>query len=189
MHSPMTLEAELAALYQPLLRFAMLQLRNDSAAEDVVSETMLAILEKPDNFEGRSSLRTYATGILKFKIIDVIRKRGREVHIEPLDEQSMDDAMDALFAKDGHWAEPPPAWQEPDKALQQSQFFDVLKTCVDRLPAKIGRVFMMREWLERDVDDICLELGITSNNCGVMLYRARMLLRDCLGRNWFGEQR
>ena len=167
----------------------MLQLRNDSAAEDVVSETLLAILEKPDNFEGRSSLRTYATGILKFKIIDVIRKRGREVHIEPLDEQSMDDAVDALFAKDGHWAEPPPAWQEPDKALQQSQFFEVLQTCVDRLPAKIGRVFMMREWLDKDVDDICQELGITSNHCGVMLYRARMQLRECLGGNWFGEPR
>ena len=185
----MPLESDLAALHQPLLRFAMLQLRNDSAAEDVVSETMLAILEKPDNFEGRSSLRTYATGILKFKIIDVIRKRGREVHIEPLDEQSMDDAMDALFAKDGHWAEPPPAWQEPDKALQQSQFFEVLQTCVERLPAKTGRVFMMREWLDKDVDDICQELGITSNNCGVMLYRARMQLRECLGGNWFGEHR
>ena len=113
----MPLESELAALHQPLLRFAVLQLRNDSVAEDVVSETMLAVLEKPDNFEGRSSLRTYATGIAKFKLIDVIRKRGREVHIEPLDEQSMDDAMDALFARDAHWAEPPPAWQEPDKAL------------------------------------------------------------------------
>lgn len=184
-----TLESELAALSRPLLRFAMLQLRNDSAADDVVSETMLAILEKPDNFAGRSSLRTYATGILKFKIIDLIRKRGREVHIEPLDEQSMDDAMDALFAKDGHWADPPPVWQEPDKALQQSQFFEILQACVDRLPPKIGRVFMMREWLEKDVDDICLELGITSNNCGVMLYRARMQLRECLARNWFGEQR
>ena len=185
----MTLESELVALHQPLLRFAMLQLRHRSAAEDVVSETMLAILEKPDNFEGRSSLRTYATGILKFKIVDVIRKRGREVHIEPLDEQSMDDAMDALFARDGHWAEPPPAWQAPDMALQQSQFLDALQSCVHRLPAKIGRVFMMREWLEKDVDDICLELGITSNNCGVMLYRARMQLRECLGCNWFGEQR
>ena len=179
----MALESELAALHQPLRRFAMLQLRNDSAAEDVVSETMLAILEKPDNFEGRSSLRTYATGILKFKIIDLIRKRGREVHIEPLDEQSMDDAMDALFARDGHWAEPPAAWQEPNKALQQGQFFEVLQTCVDRLPARIGRVFMMREWLEQDMDEICHELGITSNNCGVMLYRARMQLRECLGRN------
>ncbi len=185
----MSIEAELAALHTPLLRFAMLQLRNTSVAEDVVSETMLAILEKPASFEGRSSLRTYATGILKFKIIDVIRKRGREIHIEPLDEQSMDDAMDALFAKDGHWQQPPPAWQQPEKALEQSQFFDTLQICVDRLPPRIGRVFMMREWLEAEVEDICTELGITANHCGVLLYRARMQLRECLGRGWFQEQR
>ena len=110
----MPLEADLAVLYQPLLRFAKLQLRNDSMAEDVVSETMLALLEKPDRFEGRSSLRTYATGILKFKIIDVLRQRGREVHIEPMDEQSTDDALDALFQRDGHYNDPPPAWQQPE---------------------------------------------------------------------------
>ncbi|EHR72216.1 RNA polymerase sigma-70 factor, TIGR02943 family [Burkholderiales bacterium JOSHI_001] len=185
----MTIEAELAELHEPLLRFAKLQLRHDAAAEDVVSETLLAILEKPDNFEGRSSLRTYATGILKYKIIDVIRRRGREVHIEPMDEQSMDDALDALFVKDGHWQDPPQAWQRPDQALEQSQFFEKLQDCVDRLPPKLGRVFMMREWLEREVDDICGELGITSNHCGVMLYRARMQLRDCLDRNWFAGQR
>ena len=98
----MTIESELADLHPLLLRFAKQQLRNDSMAEDVVSETLLAILEKPDNFEGRSSLRTYATGILKFKVIDLIRRRGREAPIELLDEQSVDDAMDALFAKDGH---------------------------------------------------------------------------------------
>ena len=184
----MSLESELAQLHQPLLRFAQMQLRNDSMAEDVVSETFLAILEKPDNFEGRSSLRTYATGILKFKIIDVIRKRAREVLVEPLDEQSLDDALDALFAQDGHWREPPAAWQQPEKALEQQQFFETLQACVDRLPAKIGRVFMMREWLEREVDDICSELDITANNCGVMLYRARMQLRECLDRKWFACQ-
>ena len=185
----MSLESELAALHQPLMRFAKMQLRNDAMAEDVVSEAMLAILEKPDNFEGRSTLRTYATGILKFKIIDLLRKRGREVHIEPLDEQSMDDALDALFAKDGHWQEPPAAWQQPEKALEQSQFFEALQSCVDRLPPKLGRIFLMREWLEREVDDICTELDITSNNCGVMLYRARMQLRECLDGNWFKGQR
>jgi RNA polymerase sigma-70 factor, ECF subfamily len=185
----MSIEGELAALHKPLLRFAMLQLRNDSMAEDVVSETFLAILEKPQGFEGRSSLRTYATGILKFKIIDVLRKRGREVHIEPMDEQSMDDAMDLLFAQDGHWQDPPAAWQQPEKSLEQRQFFETLQTCVDRLPPKIGRVFMMREWLDKEVDDICVELDITSTHCGVMLYRARMRLRECLDRNWFAEQR
>jgi RNA polymerase sigma-70 factor (ECF subfamily) len=185
----MAIESELAALHKPLLRFAQMQLRNDTLAEDVVSETMLAILEKPDNFEGRSTLRTYATGILKFKIIDVLRTKGREVHIEPTDEQSMDDALDALFAADGHWAEPPPAWQQPERSLEQAQFFDTLQGCVDRMPAKLGRIFMMREWLDREVDDICSELGITSNNCGVMLYRARMQLRECLDIHWFQGQR
>lgn len=181
----MSIETELAALHQPLLRFAQLQLRNDAMAEDVVSETFLAILEKPDNFEGRSSLRTYATGILKFKIIDVLRKRGREVHIEPLDEQSLDDAIDALFSADGHWADAPLPWAHPEAALQQAQFFEALQACVGRLPPKVGRVFMMREWLDQEVDEICAELAITSNNCGVMLYRARMQLRECLDRNWF----
>lgn len=185
----MSIESQLAALHTPLLRFAQLQLRNDSLAEDVVSETFLAILEKPDGFEGRSSLRTYATGILKFKVIDVLRRRGREVHIEPLDEQSLDDALDALFAADGHWQEPPPAWQQPERALEQAQFFETLQECIDKLPPKLGRVFMMREWLEQEVGDICEELAITSNNCGVMLYRARMQLRDCLDRHWFAGQR
>jgi RNA polymerase sigma-70 factor, ECF subfamily len=185
----MTLETELAALHQPLLRYAQLQLRNESLAEDVVSETLLAILEKPEAFAGRSSLRTYATGILKFKVIDVIRRKGREVHIEPLDEQSIDDALDALFVKNGHWAEPPAAWPQPERALEQGQFFEALQRCIEGLPAKTARVFMMREWLDHDVDEICAELGITSNNCGVMLYRARMALRECLGSGWFAGQR
>jgi RNA polymerase sigma-70 factor (ECF subfamily) len=185
----MSLESDLAALHQPLLRFAQMQLRNDSMAEDVVSETFLAILEKPGSFEGRSTLRTYATGILKFKIIDVLRKRGREVHIEPLEDQSMDEAIDAMFEADGHWRDEPAAWQQPERALEQSQFFETLQRCVDRLPAKIGRVFMMREWLEREVEDICAELDITANNCGVMLYRARMQLRECLEQRWFAGQR
>ncbi len=185
----MAIETELAELHQPLLRFAKLQLRNDSAAEDVVSETLLAILERPQGFEGRSSLRTYATGILKFKIIDHIRRRGREVHIEPQDEQSLDETIDALFAQDGHWRQEPPPWQQPEAALEQAQFFDRLQDCLDRLPAKIGRVFMMRECLEREIEDICAELGITSNNCGVMLYRARMKLRECLDRHWFVQAR
>ena len=151
----MPIHADIVALHQPLLRFARMQLRNDSLAEDVVSETMLALLEKPEGFEGRSSFLTYATGILKFKVIDTLRKRGREVHVELLDEQSMDDALDALFQADGHWQEPPPAWQGPERSLQERQFFEMLQVCIDRLSPKLARVFMMREWLEREVDDVC----------------------------------
>lgn len=181
----MKLEQELAVLRKPLLRFAMLQLRNDAAAEDAVSATLLAILEKPDAFSGTSSLRTYATGILKHKVVDAMRRNSREVAIEPLDEQSIDDAIDALFREDGHWCEPPAAWREPEQAVEQRQLAEALQRCIEKLPARLARVFMMREWLEKDTGEVCTELGITANNCHVMLFRARMLLRGCLEQNWF----
>lgn len=181
----MSLESQLAALRPPLLRFALMQLRNAAVAEDVVSETMLAILEKPASFEGRSSLRTYATGVLKFKIIDVLRRQGREVGITTGEDQSLDDAIDALFDTSGHYHEPPGAWQRPDAALHQQQFMAALQRCIEGLPPRLARVFMAREWLEQDVEEICGELGITANNCGVMLHRARMQLRECLNQGWF----
>jgi len=123
----MSLELELAALHQPLLRFAQLQLRDTALAEDAVLETLLAILERPEQFEGRSSLRTYATGILKFKAIDILRRRSREVAIEPLEDQSIDEAIDAMFKDDGHWREPPQAWRAPEQALEQSQFLHTVQ--------------------------------------------------------------
>ncbi|MEO8187151.1 MAG: sigma factor-like helix-turn-helix DNA-binding protein, partial [Burkholderiaceae bacterium] len=57
------------------------------------------------------------------------------------------------------------------------------------LPAGLARIFMMREWLEYETDEICKELGITSTNCFVMLFRARMRLRECLEMQWFGAAR
>ncbi len=184
----MSLDQQLAELRAPLLRYAHLQLRCEALAEDAVSETLLAIIEKPDAFAGASSLRTYATGILKHKCVDVLRRRGREVPIEPLDEQSIDDAIDALFKENGHWVEHPGAWAEPERSLEQAEFFEVLQRCIDRLPPRLSRIFMMREWQEMEVEQVSREMGVTMNNCGVMLYRARMQLRECLDRNWFQGQ-
>lgn len=181
----MGVEEELALLRKPLLRFAVLQLRNDAAAEDAVSATLLAILERPEAFNGASSLRTYATGILKHKVIDAMRRHCREVAIEVQDEQSIDDAIDALFLEDGHWREDPAAWSEPEQAVEQRQLNEALQRCLEKLPPRLARVFMMREWLEKETDEVCSELGITANNCHVMLFRARMLLRGCLEQNWF----
>jgi RNA polymerase sigma-70 factor, ECF subfamily len=181
----MSLERELTELRQPLLRFAQMQLRDAALSEDAVSETMLAILERPEQFEGRSSLRTYATGILKFKVIDILRRRSREVLIEPLEDQSIDQAIDAMFKDDGHWREPPQPLRAPDAVLEQTQFLQAVQDCVERLPPRLARVFMMREGLELETEAICSELEITANNCGVMLYRARMLLRECLNLSWF----
>jgi RNA polymerase sigma-70 factor, ECF subfamily len=181
------LHRQLEAMRPQLVRFAQLQLRNEALAEDAVQDALMAVLEKPGRFAGQSSLRTYVTGILKFKIIDNLRLATRERQIDTAEDQSEDEAIDALFTADGHTQEQPRQWGNPDSTLEQKDFFRVLEVCLDKLPAQTARIFMMREWLELDTEEICKELAITSANAWVMLYRARMRLRECLDLNWFGN--
>ena len=163
-----------------LLRYARLQLRDRNAAEDAVQETLVAALAGEAGFGGRSNLRTWLTGILKHKIVDAIRRSSRDP--EPLPETA---EFDALFDETGHWGEPPAAW--PENSLEQKQFFAVLEKCLAALPAKTAQAFMMREHMGFDTDEICQEIGVTPTHCWVLLYRARMALRECLQTNWFGK--
>ncbi|MBV8032808.1 MAG: sigma-70 family RNA polymerase sigma factor [Betaproteobacteria bacterium] len=162
-----------------LLRYASLQLRDRAAAEDAVQEALLAALAAERSFAGRSNLRTWLTGILKHKIVDLLRKGSRETAIES------DEALEALFDENDHWRAFPPAWRDPDGSLEQKQFFAALEMCLEGLPEKTARAFMMREHLGLETDEICKELAITSTHCWVLLYRARMALRKCLELNWF----
>ena len=61
----------------------------------------------------------------------------------------------------------------------------MLEACLEYLPNKQGRVFLMREWLQLDSSAICRELGIAPTNLWVMLHRARLRLRECLQIRWF----
>jgi len=188
--SPPQLEDVLGELRPMLLKIARLQLRNDTWAEDAVSETVLAALESAASFAGQSQVRTWVVGILKHKIVDQFRRSGREVSAEAQMEASGAESLDELYGTDGHRLNPPLDWGNPEASLSQLQFFDVLQACVEQLPAAMGRVFMMREWLELDTGEICKELRITSTNCFVLLHRARLRLRECLELNWFAmEQR
>jgi len=168
-----------------LLRVAVLQLRDNEVAEDVVQDTLLAALQGASGFSGRSSLKTWLTGILKHKIVDAIRRKSREPVLASLDEETHIDDLDALFDESGHWDNPPADWGDPETALSRQQFLQVMQSCLEKLPPNTARVFMMREVMDLDSDEICKELSITSTNLWVILYRARMALRQCLEQTWF----
>jgi len=170
-------------LQPQLLRFARSQLRNDAWAEDAVSETVVAALEKPQSFAGQSQLKTWLVGILKHKVIDQLRRHKREATV--LTDDDAEDIDELLFAADGHWREMPADWGAPEDVLRQRQFIDVLEACLDVLPPAQARCFLMREWLEFSSDEVCKELTITSTNLWVLLHRARLRLRECLQSNWF----
>nr|WP_228488331.1 sigma-70 family RNA polymerase sigma factor [Caenimonas koreensis] len=184
----MTIEHQLAEHRTYLVRYAMLQLRNEAWAEDAVSETLLAALSKPQSFGSRSQLKTWLVGILKHKVIDVLRERKREVCLQ-FDGGDGSEELEALiFKADGHFASQPSDWGNPEQELESQQFFAMLEACAQKLPPALARVFLMREWLELPCEQICSELELTPTNLYVQLHRARLRLRECVDINWFGNQ-
>lgn len=180
---------EISAMRRDLLRFARLQLRDAASAEDAVQETLIAALAGGRQFENRSSLKTWVFAILRNKIVDLIRSRAREVPASALaDDEAGDEALNAeLFDRRGHWqAEARPGhWHDPEASFEQQQFWTVFDICLERLPEKTARVFMARELLGLETDEICKEYVISASNCWVLLHRARLSLRVCLEEKWF----
>jgi RNA polymerase sigma-70 factor (ECF subfamily) len=171
-----------------LLRLARLQLRNETWAEDAVSEAILAAVEGLGKFERKAQLRTWVVGILKHKIIDQFRRCQREISVDAQQEADHEEALDAVFQGDGHRVAAPLEWGDPEEQFSRGQFLAVLQACLDQLPAPLARAFLLREWLELDTPEVCKEMQVSSTNCFVMLYRARLRLRECLNAKWFARE-
>lgn len=169
-----------------LFRYAIRFCRSETRAEDAVQETFLAAAQAIDRFEGRSSPRTWLTGILRHKLMDSVRKHHREISTEP--EVIEQDLNNRLFDEVEHWrAETGPLlWgSAPDKVLKEKQFLSTLSECLGHLPERVRKIFLLREMEGFSRDEICEQLTITSTNVGVILYRARLTLQQCLQSNWF----
>lgn len=180
--------AFLSDLRRQMLKFATLQLSDSHQAEDAVQEALMGALKNAKSFVGRAALKTWVFAILKHKIADVLRQKQRTVDASSLlreDEENED--FSELFDQKGFWQadERPAAWGNPEDSLRQNQFWKVFEVCLEALPGKQARVFMMKEFIELDAGEICVTVGITVTNLNVMLHRSRLRLRECLENNWF----
>lgn len=177
------------ALHHDMLRFARLQLRDSAQAEDAVQEALAAAFDKSSNFSGQAAFKTWIFGILKHKIVDLIRVQHRTTNVSALaqEEESLDQTLDALFKANAHWTPVarPTDWGNPVDALEQAHFWVVFDACLNNLPANTARVFAMREFLELETAEICEQLAISASHCNVILHRARNALRRCLEKKWF----
>ena len=173
-----------------LYRYALAKLRQPSAAEELVQETLLAAVEGQAGFKGESKLRTWLTGILKHKIVDWLRSEARNpARVNPRPSADPDDqyedACDALFDSAGNWVNPPSAWPNPEQSLENQRFWEMMQCCLASLPAATARAFYLREIQGLSTEEICRELNISESNCWVMLHRARLSLRQSLEERWF----
>lgn len=186
--SRLTDDAFLNDLRQQMIKFAILQLRDKDMAEDAVQEALIGALKNVKSFDGRAALKTWVFAILKNKIIDVLRQKKRLINVSDLLRKDDEDGdILALFDQKGMWRldERPADWGDPEVALRERDFWRVFEACLEGLPPKQARVFMMREFIELETDEICATVEITVGNLNVMLHRARLRLRECLENKWY----
>lgn len=186
--SPLADPRFLEDLRRQMHRFARLQLGDDQLAEDAVQEALVGALRNARTFSGRAALKTWVFAILKNKIADILRQRRRYVDADQLLRSDREgDKFDELFDERGHWYrhERPAHWENPESAIHDKHFWRIFEACLDHLPARQARVFMMREFIELESHEICAAAEITAGNLNVTLHRARLRLRECLENNWF----
>ena len=171
-----------------LYRYALLQLRDPHKAEDMVQETLLAALQAQAGFSGGATLRTWLFGILKHKIIDQFRRDAREVSLDEPEVVADSDELDEdNFTAAGRWRNRPASWGNPEQMLANRQFWQIFQLCLDYLPQRQARLFMLREVMENSSEEICQEMNITPTNLWTMLHRGRLALRQCLEKNGIGK--
>ena len=173
-----------------MLRLASFRLSR-AAAEEVVQDTWLAVLEGIDRFEGRSSLKTWIFSILMNRSKTRVQREGRSLPFSALanpageaEEPSVDPSR--FLGADHpqwphHWATPPKSWGEsPEERLLTRESQARIQQAIDALPHGQRQVITLCDVEEWEPEEVCSVLGVTRTNQRVILHRARSKVRRAL---------
>ena len=160
-----------------LYRFAILRVQNEGVAEDLVQETLVKAFKNFAKFRGDASIRTWLTSILKNEIAGYFRKNKREQTARTTETIDLSSLLHPKM-ENGEFR----------TQVEKDEFWVRVNECFDELPAHLLETFMFRlSNPDERIEFLCNELGITSSNFSVRLFRTRLMLRQCLEKNWLKE--
>ena len=188
--------ASLLDMYHgPLIRLAMIYVRNHAVAEEVVQETWLGVIKGIDRFEGRSSVKTWIFRILTNTAKTRGEREGRTVPFSSLsgEGESGEPAVDPeRFLPShaprwaGHWATPPSSWESiPEERLVSKEALARIEAAIETLPPVQRQVITLRDVEGWGSEEVCTLLELSEANQRVLLHRARSRVRREL-EEYFG---
>ena len=171
-----------------LYAFAIGRVNSKEDVEDLVQETFLSAYKNIEQFQGKSSIKTWLTSILKNKIIDYYRKKNNNQDYEDYLSETEESFENSFFNQDnyGRWKQDINTnyiSESADNYILSNEFYKILNFCLQKLPPKLKPIFVAKYMLDEDAEKICKEFNITSSNYWVLLFRAKTLLRSCLEKN------
>jgi len=171
--------AALVREYSPsMLRVARMYVGSRAAAEEVVQDAWIAVLNGIGRFEGRSSLKTWIFRILTNIAKTRGQREGRSVPFSALagDEHAVDPDR---FAEDGRWISPPRSFG-PEERLLGRETLEVVERAIAALPPSQAIVITMRDVEGFSAEETRNVLDISETNQRVLLHRARSKVRQAL---------
>lgn len=158
-----------------IYRLAVSLLEDEQAADGVVQDTFLALIESIDRFEGKSSIGTWLYRVAYNNAAGHLRKLRPQL--------SLDDDSDGLTMPTElvNWAE------IPDDILQGHEALTYIEQAVEMLNPALRSVFLLRDIDELSTEACAHVLGISESAVKVRLHRARLALRETLA-TYFDER-
>jgi len=147
-------------------------------AEDLAQDTLTTFLEAAHRFEGRSHVRTWIFGILYRKLAEARRGFAKDRRFDDID-----DVFESRFNEKGSWSRPPEA---ADVRLRRGEVRGEISDCLEQAPERQRLAFHLREVEQVSTSEICNILEVSRTNLGVMLFRIRNRLRECLESMGYG---
>jgi RNA polymerase sigma-70 factor (ECF subfamily) len=172
-----------------MIRVALSYVPSRAAAEEVVQETWIAVMQGIDAFEGRSSLKTWIFRILTNVAMRSGARERRSMpfsalaQAEDTGEPSVDPARflpadHELFP--GHWALAPARWPTPEEGLLAGETREVIAAAIAELPDAQRAVISLRDIEGWSSEEVSEALEITPGNQRVLLHRARNRVREAI---------
>ncbi len=176
-----------------LFRYTISRVNKTEIAEDLVQETFISGLKQKENFRAESSEKTWLYTILKNKIIDYYRSSEKKFSGKFYDINNVQGSYRYFYhegKQEGSWLESnrSTSFSDSDKELINSEFYEILRYCLEVLPDKWATVFRLKNIDELESKSICKELNISASNLWVIIHRAKLQLQECMENNWINEQ-
>jgi RNA polymerase sigma-70 factor (ECF subfamily) len=166
-------------------RLARTFVSTDAAADEVVQDTWVVVLDGIAKFEERSSFKTWLFRIL----VNRARTKGtREARTVPASSLPTEEDRDApavdppRFDQRGMWSAPPERWdaETPERLVLRQELVGALDQAIRALPERQRTIVVLRDVLGWTSDEVCNVLELEETNQRVLLHRARSRLREIL---------
>jgi RNA polymerase sigma-70 factor, ECF subfamily len=147
---------------------------SNSDADELIQNSWITFFEKIGSFEKKSHIRTFLFGIFYNKSKELHRERVRHTSDSPFE-----DIMANQFDQDGNWKTPP---MSPEETMLVTESMEIVNQCLELIPKSQRMAFFLREINGDSSEETCKILDISITNLGVLIYRAKNQLRNCIER-------